>query len=135
MELEQAAFEFPLDCKLMLQAIPISFQGRGGDKLAWVENPRGIFYLKSAYGIAMGDDTNLPFTANWIWKLATLPRIKFFLWKCAHNSIGMKDCLVGRGLGSDDVFSMPRGCRNHTPHFKGLSSGSAYLEATRSAGY
>ena len=71
-------FEFPLDCKLMLQAIPVSRQGRGSDRLAWVENPKGIFDLKSAYGIAMGDDTNLPFTTNWIWKLATLPRVKFF---------------------------------------------------------
>ena len=26
----------------------------------------------------MGDDTNLPFNADWIWKLMTLPRIQFF---------------------------------------------------------
>ena len=50
----------------------------------------------------MGDDTNLPFNAGWIWKLMTLPRIQFFLWKCAHNSIGVKDCLVGRRVGSDN---------------------------------
>ena len=74
------SFDFPLDCKLMLQAIPISFLGRGCDRLAWVENPKGIFYLKSAYGIAMGDDTSMPFNAYWIWKLKTLPRIQFFLW-------------------------------------------------------
>ena len=102
-------FEFPLDYKLMLQAIPISFQGRGSDRLAWVENPRGIFDLKSAYGIAMGDDTNLPFNADWIWKLMTLPRIHFFLWKCAHNSIGVKDCLVGRGVGSDNQCAICQG--------------------------
>ena len=95
-------FEFPLDYKLMLQAIPISFQGRGSDRLAWAENPRGIFGLKSAYEIAMGDDTNLPFNADWIWKLMTLPCIHFFPWKCAHNSIGVKDCLVGRRVGSDN---------------------------------
>ena len=71
-------FEFPLDGKLMLQAVPISLQGRGNNRLAWVENPRDIFYLKSAYGIVMGDDTNLSSTANWIWKLVTLPRIKVF---------------------------------------------------------
>ena len=86
----------------MLQAIPFSFQGIVSDRLAWVENPRGIFDLKSVYGIAMGDDTNLPFNVDWIWKLVTLPCIKFFLWKCAHNSIGVKVCLVGRGAGSDN---------------------------------
>ena len=94
----------------MLQAIPISFQGRGSDRLAWVENPKGIFDLKSAYGIAMEDDTNFPFTANWIWKLATLPRIKvFFLWKCVHNSIGVKDFLVGREVGSDNQCAICQG--------------------------
>ena len=93
----------------MLQAIPISFQGRGSDRLAWVGNSRGIFDLKNAYGIAMGDDTNLPFTVNWIWKLATLPHIKFFLWKCTHNSIGVKDCLVGRGVGSDNQCAICQG--------------------------
>ena len=102
-------FEFPLDYKLMLQAIPISFQGRGSDRLAWVENRRGIFDLKSAYGIAMGDDTNLPFNVDWIWKLMTLPRIQFLLWKCAHNSIRVKDCLVGRGVGSDNQCAICQG--------------------------
>ena len=95
-------FEFPSDCKLMLQAITISFQGRGSDRLVWVGNPRGSFDLKSAYGIAMGDNTNMSFNADWIWKLMMLPHIQFFLWKCAHNSIGVKDCLVGRRVGSDN---------------------------------
>ena len=58
----------------MLQAIPVSLVGRGSDSLAWVDNPRGTFDLKYAYRLAMGDDTNLPFTANWIWNLSTLPR-------------------------------------------------------------
>ena len=57
----------------------------------------------------MGDDTNLPFNADWIWKLMTLPRIQFFLWKCAHNSIGEKDCLVGRGVGSDNQCAICQG--------------------------
>ena len=95
-------FEFPSDCNLMLQAITISFQGRCSDRLAWVGNPRGSFDLKSVYGIAMGDDTNMSFNADWIWKLMMLPHIQFFLWKCAHNSIGVKDCLVGRRVGSDN---------------------------------
>lgn len=50
----------------MLQTIPVSLAGRGNDGLAWVDNPGGTFDLKSAYRLAMGDDTNLPFTAHWI---------------------------------------------------------------------
>ena len=102
-------FDFPLDCKLMLQAILISHLGRGCDRIAWADNPKGIFDLKSAYGIAMGDDTSMAFNADWIWKLKTLPRIQFFLWKCAHNSIGVKDCLVGRGMGNDNQCAICHG--------------------------
>ena len=102
-------FDFPLDCKLMLQAIPISHLGRGCDRIAWADNPKGIFDLKSAYGIAMGDDTSMAFNADWIWKLKTLPHIQFFLWKCAHNSISVKDCLVGRGMGSDNQCDICHG--------------------------
>ena len=40
--------------------------------------------------------------ANWIWKLDTLPKIKTFLWRCVHNSIGVKTCLARRGFGDDE---------------------------------
>ena len=41
------------------------------------------------------------FDASWIWKLMTLPRIKTFLWQCAHESIGVKTCLMRRGVIND----------------------------------
>ena len=41
------------------------------------------------------------FTASWIWKALTLPRIKSFLWQCAHNSIVVKECLKRRGVVED----------------------------------
>ena len=40
--------------------------------------------------------------ADWIWKLDTLPKIKTFLWRCVHNSIGVKTCLARRGFGDDE---------------------------------
>ena len=46
--------------------------------------------------------------ANWIWKAKTLPRIKTFLWKCAHESIGVKHCLVRRGVIEDDLCPICR---------------------------
>ena len=62
---------------------------RGVDKLVWSGSPKGTFDLKSTYRIAMGDECIKPFSALWIWKVNTLPRIRTFLWKCAHNSIGV----------------------------------------------
>ena len=45
----------------------------------------------------------MTFSAKWIWKANTLPRIKTFMWQCAHNSLGVKDCLSRRGMGIDDT--------------------------------
>ena len=46
--------------------------------------------------MAMGDELMTIFLANWIWKLDILPRIQTFVWMCAHNSIGVWECL-GKG--------------------------------------
>jgi len=43
------------------------------------------------------------FSAGWIWKANTLPRIKTFLWMCAHNSIGVRSCLMKRGVCVDEL--------------------------------
>lgn len=96
-------FDLPEDIKLMIQATPISMTGRGSDRLAWVDDPKGNFDLRSAYSIAVGAAPSQTFTASWIWKSKTLPRIRTFLWKCAHDSIGVKYCLVRRGVVDDDI--------------------------------
>ena len=74
---------------------------RGEDKLAWLGSPKGTFDLKSAYRISMGAECIELFSAHWIWKVNTFPRIRNFLWKCAHNSIGVKVCLERRGVSHD----------------------------------
>lgn len=97
-------FELPLDIKQVIQATPISLTGRGKDVLAWFESPQGKFKLKSAYKLAEGFDAESQFESKWIWKVDTLPRIKSFLWQCAHNSIGVKACLARRGVVEKDSF-------------------------------
>ena len=100
---DQIPFDLPSGIKMMIQATPLSLTGRGGDKLTWAGNPRGIFDLKSAYSLAMEAIPVPPFFASWIWKVKTLPRIKTFLWMCSHNSIGVKSCLVRRGVINDEM--------------------------------
>lgn len=95
-------FDLPLDVKAIIQTTPILLTGRGRDRIAWIGNPRGIFDLKSAYSIAMGTDSTPSINATWIWKSETLPRIKTFLWRCMHNSIGVKNCLAKRGIVEED---------------------------------
>ena len=101
--LDQISFVLLLEVKLMIQATPIPLTGRGRDSLAWKDNPRGIFDLRSAYSLVNGTALGLTFSAKWIWKANTLPRIKTFMWQCAHNSLGVKGCLTRRGMGIDDT--------------------------------
>ena len=97
-------FELPSDVKAMIQATPISITSRGRDRISWLGNPRGTFDLKSAYGIATNEDSEVTTSSvGWIWKLKTLPRIKTFLWMCFHGSIGVKECLVRRRVIEEDL--------------------------------
>ena len=96
-------FELPIEVRRLIQATPVTLLSRGVNKLAWSGSPKGTFDLKSAYRIAMGDEgiDPFPFPTRWIWKVNTLPRIRTFLWKCAHNSIGVKVYLERRGVSHD----------------------------------
>ena len=68
-------FELPSDVRAMIQATPISITSRGRDRISWLGNPRGTFDLKSAYGIATNEDSEVTTSSfGWIWKLKTLPR-------------------------------------------------------------
>ena len=79
------SMELPLNIKMLIQATPIAMTSRGCDKIAWADSTQVTFNLRSAYRIAMGHEESSKFSASWIWKANTLPRIKTFLWMCAHN--------------------------------------------------
>ena len=100
---EKIPFELPHDIKMLIQATSTAFTRRGVDKLAWADSSKGIFELRSAYKIAMGIMDAFLFSAKWLGKADTLPRIKTFLWMCAHNSIGVKVCLEKKGVVHDNT--------------------------------
>jgi len=54
--------------------------------------------MKSAYLLAKDHMAADSFPGYWIWKLQTLPRIQIFIWRCMHNSIGVRECLAKRGI-------------------------------------
>ena len=85
----------------MIQATPIALDSRGENWLAWSKSPQGNFDLKSAYKMAMGEDSETAVLANWIWRSDVLPRIQTFTWMRAHNSIGVWECLGRRGVLED----------------------------------
>ena len=81
---------------------------RSEDRLSWAANSHGKFDLNSAYKLATSGSVNHEFEGDWIWKIKILPRIQFFVWKCFHNSIGVKGCLASRGVSSDPYCSRCR---------------------------
>ena len=87
---------------MIIQAIPISIEDGGRDRIAWRGNARGMFDLKSAYSFAREVDDVGTIDAIWIWKLETLPKITTFLWRCIHSSIGFKTCLTRRGFVDEE---------------------------------
>ena len=100
---DRIPFVLPVEIKNLIQATPVSITSRGADRLVWAGSTRGDFDVKSAYNLV--DNSNLvpALSMGWIWKLNTLPRVKTFIWRCMHDSIGVKGCLVRRGFGNDDL--------------------------------
>ena len=92
---------FPTDLKDTIQAVPVPLYSRGNDQMAWKYSSKGGFDMKSAYVLAnnlLGAET---FSGKWIWSTLTLPRIQNFLWRCMHNSIGVREALARRGMSID----------------------------------
>lgn len=101
-------FVLPTDVKDLILATPVPFTNRGANRLVWAGSARGGFDIKSAYMLAVDSNKIPPLPMGWIWKINTLPRIKTFIWRCVHDSIGVKGCLVRRGVGTDDLCPICR---------------------------
>lgn len=128
-------FDLPAEIKVMIQTIPVSITNQGWDKLIWNGNPRGSFDLKSAYSSTLDAESSSSVKCGWIWKVETLPRIKTFLWQCAHDSIGVKGCLVRRGVGGRWQMScMPIRLKISSSCSQGLFEGQGCVESARGGG-
>ena len=53
---------------------------------------------------------------GWIWKLNALPRIKTFLWMCAHGSMRVKAWLVRREVVEEESCSICQGTSESILH-------------------
>ena len=82
-----------------IKATPIRRTAWRDDQRCWVSSANGAFETKSAYLLAINEDLSIQdFNGKWIWKLCTLPKIKFFLWKCYHHSLPVNAILAHRGI-------------------------------------
>ncbi|XP_075659314.1 uncharacterized protein LOC142629242 [Castanea sativa] len=68
---------------LEIKATPISFFASNSDRISWSSFPNGIFDLKDAYKLASsqeGDFSSGMIDGEWVWKVATIPKIQCFIW-------------------------------------------------------
>ncbi|KAK7843484.1 putative ribonuclease h protein [Quercus suber] len=75
-------------------------------------SPSGEFTLKDAYHIANANDLKSmtrAYREECIWKIPALPKIKFFLWQCSHESISVRVLLANRGM---NIFPLCPACNS-----------------------
>ena len=88
--LNPLSFELPISILKQIQATPLSDFNVTQDKLIWSSHA-GICSVKSAYIFlskqAQSKTQVTNFSWSWIWKIPIPPKIKLFLWKCAHNRV------------------------------------------------
>jgi hypothetical protein len=94
---------FELETVAAIQKIRIPFFSRP-DKLMWIKEPKGQFFVKSAYNTCQETSTSHSQDPLWkkLWKLKVHDRVKMLLWRIASNVLPTKDNLAKR-LGSIDT--------------------------------
>ena len=84
------------------------------DKIIWVGNNKGVFFVKSAYYVALSminsSDSGEcsyrdPRTPLWkrIWQLKIPPKIRIFSWKVCVNALPTMSNLRKRGVSTDGL--------------------------------
>ena len=83
------SFVIPPNLLLKIKATPTPLFADGKDRISWASFPSGEFELKEAYKISLfaGEDTLQAgtFMGSWVWKAATIPKIKCFLAMCSSK--------------------------------------------------
>lgn len=102
------SFTIPNNILLQSKATLMASDPNMQDTLVWAFSNDGSFDLKSAYLLAK--DLNLlnlnTSKGKWVWKVTTIPRIKFFLWLCYHKSIPTREVLGSRGINLDTACEL-----------------------------
>ena len=89
---------------LSIKALAVRQSTVGINSLVRCSSSTGDFDARNAYSLALNEKKNFShFLGHWIWKLKTLPKIQFMLWKCFHRSQPIKDVLFCRNIVESPV--------------------------------
>jgi hypothetical protein len=95
-DLSRISFVLPSQLTDSLKAIPIQFWSNNQDTRYWLDSPNGEFNFKSAYQLessGCGQPSHFE-GGKWLWKVFSLPKVKYFIWLCLHNSLSIREVLA-----------------------------------------
>ena len=95
------SFSFPERLLSKIKATPITFSAQNSDRITWSSSPSGNFNLKEAYKLVIMEVEGMyngNFDGNLIWKVPTIPKLKYFLWQCHHKSILVCSTLAAKRM-------------------------------------
>ena len=96
---KRLSFDLPSCIKERIRAVPFQECGSSEDTLMWKFTKDGDFSTNSAYQNIITDvGMENTFKGAWLWKLDTFPKIRSFFWLCMHDSVPVREVLVGRGI-------------------------------------
>ncbi|OMO51393.1 hypothetical protein CCACVL1_29818 [Corchorus capsularis] len=80
--------------------VPRQLTSNSRDTPCWYLSQNGKFSLSSAYNLIrdLPREDQYPTDWRWVWKLNILPKLKFFIWECAHGILPTRELLAHRGL-------------------------------------
>jgi ribonuclease HI len=99
-DLTRISFVLPSQLTDSLKAIPLQCWSTSQDTRYWLDSPTGEFNFKSAYQLESNSSGQPSQFAGgkWLWKVSSLPKVKYFIWLCLHNSLFVREVLASRGL-------------------------------------
>lgn len=86
---QRISFSLPRQLILEIKAILIFPSTSNFGCISWALSLSGLFNLKEAYELASLEEGNAIFGlvgGEWLWKVATIPKTKYFLWQCIHQA-------------------------------------------------
>jgi hypothetical protein len=141
-DLSRISFVLPSQLTDSLKAIPLQCWSNSQDTRYWLDSPNGEFNFKSAYQLesnSCGQPSHFA-GGKWLWKVFSLPKVKYFIWLCLHNSLSVREVLATRGLNitplcprcgthAESILHLLRDCRDSCAFWQKIGIPTSYISS------
>ncbi|GLT27441.1 hypothetical protein SLA2020_024380 [Shorea laevis] len=127
-DMETVGYHLNSDIINAIKATPFSLINHLHDTFSWKGEANGLFSSASAHRILCSNSNVSSSDWGWVWKLPTLPKIKYFIWLLVHGKIKSMDFLHGLSIVQDPICKV---CNNQVETldhiFRGCPPAAAVL--------